>query len=100
MKVAANRVLGGLKETWPLVCASLILALLSGFVAWILDTWINEEEFPRPFLVGVFEGFWWSFISMTTVGYGDKAPKSRITRIFSVMWILIGRVNEDYFSLF
>ena len=27
---------------------------------------------------------------MTTVGYGDKTPKHCITRIFSILWILIG----------
>lgn len=30
---------------------------------------MNTEEFPRSFLRGFFEGFWWSFVSMTTVGY-------------------------------
>lgn len=28
----------------------------------------NPEEFPPNFIKGVAEGFWWSFISMTTVG--------------------------------
>ena len=50
----------------------------------------NEEEFPRRFMVGWFEGIWWSFISMTTVGYGDKAPKSIAARIFSIIWIIVG----------
>ena len=27
---------------------------------------------------------------MTTVGYGDKVPKSFHTKIFSMMWILFG----------
>jgi hypothetical protein len=66
------------------------MAVISGFIVWIMETWGNEEEFPRPFLIGWFEGFWWSFISMTTVGYGDKTPKSLIARIYSVVWILIG----------
>ena len=27
---------------------------------------------------------------MTTVGYGDKAPKSVLGRVFAIMWIIIG----------
>ena len=29
----------------------------------------NPDEFPASFSKGVGEGFWWSFISMTTVGW-------------------------------
>lgn len=77
-------------DLWPLLLICLLMALISGFVAWILETWENTEEFPRPFYSGLFEGFWWSFISMTTVGYGDKSPRSWPARIFSIFWILIG----------
>ena len=55
-----------------------------------METWKNKEEFPRCFLIGWCEGVWWSFISMTTVGYGDKAPKSVQARIFSIIWVIIG----------
>ena len=77
-------------QFWQLLCICLLLAVLAGFIAWVLETPGNKDEFPRPFFIGLFEGFWWSFISMTTVGYGDKAPKSRTARVFSVVWILIG----------
>ena len=57
---------------------------------WILDTWSNESGFPRPFLSGVYEGFWWAIVSMTTVGYGDKIPTSFFARMFAVLWCLCG----------
>ena len=66
------------------------MSIMSGFITWIIETWENHEEFPRSFLVGWFEGFWWSFISMTTVGYGDKTPKSIAAKIFCVIWVLVG----------
>ena len=75
---------------YPLIVICLLMAAISGFLAWIMETWYNKEEFPRQFLIGWFEGFWWSFISMTTVGYGDKTPKTFFARIFSIIWILIG----------
>lgn len=74
----------------PLLIICLLGALISGFIAWFIETRNNSEEFPPPFHVGFFEGFWWSFVSMTTVGYGDKTIKSFPGRIFAVLWILVG----------
>ena len=77
-------------DMWPLLTISLLMVIISGFIGWFMETWFNKDEFPRPFLIGWFEGFWWSFISMTTVGYGDKIPRSIPARLFSIIWILIG----------
>ena len=32
------------------------------------ELWCNPEQFPRSFFKGSWEGFWWAFVSMTTVG--------------------------------
>ena len=79
-------------SVYPLIIVCIGLSVVSGFIGWILETWSNREEFPRSFLRGWFEGFWWSFVSMTTVGYGDRTPKTFAARLYSVVWILIGIV--------
>ena len=35
---------------------------------------------------------------MTTVGYGDRAPKSFVARIFSFFWLLVGLVIIAIFN--
>lgn len=75
---------------YPLITICVLMALVSGFFCWIMETWANTEEFPREFPIGWFEGFWWSFVSMTTVGYGDKSPRTFVGRLFSVVWIFTG----------
>ena len=42
--------------------------LYLAFAGSFQDTKCNPDEFPTSFTKGVGEGFWWSFISMTTVG--------------------------------
>merc|ERR1711962_1046511 len=69
------------------------MVMISGFLCWLLERKRNETQFPRGFMLGWFEGIWWSFISMTTVGYGDKAPKSFPARLFSVIWIIVGIIS-------
>jgi len=32
------------------------------------ETKENHQEFGGPFYRGVFDGFWWAFVSMSTVG--------------------------------
>lgn len=77
-------------SSYPLLIISMLLAMISGFIVWLLETWKNEDEFSRAFPIGWFEGTWYSIISMTTVGYGDKAPKSIIGKLFAIIWICIG----------
>lgn len=84
-------------ETWPLLLTAVLICAVSGCVMWTLDMWFNPQEFPNTFPRGPFEGFWWAFTSMSTVGFGDKVPKSTSARLFAVVWILIG---ITVFSLF
>ena len=85
-----RRLVASCGNLWPLLVIILLLSMIVGFLIWIMETWVNKEEFPRSFFIGLFDGFWWSFVSMTTVGYGDKTPKFVISRLFAMIWILIG----------
>lgn len=38
----------------------------------------------------MFDGFYWSFITATTVGYGDIRPLKKLSKILSVFIALIG----------
>ena len=37
-----------------------------------------------------FDSFYWSFITATTVGYGDVRPERRVSRILSILIALVG----------
>ena len=56
-----------------------------GFLAWVLERRKNDD-FDNGFK-GIFDGFWWSAVTMTTVGYGDKATKTPLGRILAMVWM-------------
>jgi len=37
-------------------------------------------------------GFWFAFISITTVGYGDFAPKGIVSKVFCTIWVMCGLI--------
>ena len=66
---SATAVMMAVFDGWPVLVLTLIMAALSGIIMWALDSYWNPEEFPHSFFRGTWEGFWWAFVSMTTVGW-------------------------------
>jgi ABC-type amino acid transport substrate-binding protein len=80
-----------------IVLLLLLVIFLFGTILWIAERRHNRRQF-RPGLAGLFDGLWWSAVTMTTVGYGDKAPKSRLGRIIAVIWMLAAIVIISAFT--
>jgi len=93
-----SQLLNTVFKAWPILIFIIVAATLSGIIIWLLDRLKNPDEFPRPFINGTWEGFWWAFVTMTTVGYGDRAPKSFLARIFCIVWILVGIIIIAIFT--
>ena len=69
-----------------------LIILLFGSVVWYVERSKNNVEFgegPRGFL----DGIWWAAVTMTTVGYGDKTPRSTTGRLISIVWMFSGIVT-------
>lgn len=77
-------------DLYPLILFCIIMAIISGFVVWVIELFAKDSEFPRTFASGVFEGFWFSVVSMTTLGYGDRVVRSTAAKMYCVCWILVG----------
>jgi ABC-type amino acid transport substrate-binding protein len=69
-----------------------LIQLTVGTLVWLVERRANDEQFPREPRRGVPTGFWWATVTMTTVGYGDKAPKSPIGRAIALAWMLASMV--------
>jgi len=86
------------KNLWLTMFLCVTWTLISGVIIWMLDHRKNPHEFPSSFWQGVCEGAWWAVVTMTTVGYGDKSPKSLLARIYSAVWMVVGMIIFSIFT--
>jgi ABC-type amino acid transport substrate-binding protein len=70
--------------------ALILVLLLSGLLVWFFERKHNPEQFANKGWKGIFDGFYWSATTMTTVGYGDKAPSSFPGRLLALVWMFAG----------
>ena len=66
--------------------------LVVGTFIWLAEHRQNPEQFPPKPLPGITNGMWFALVTLTTVGYGDKAPITRLGRGVTAAWMVISLV--------
>ena len=76
--------------------SSFAILLLSIFVVgnliWLAERRSNHSQFPRNYLHGLGNAMWFALVTLTTVGYGDRAPQSRTGRAITAIWMVLSLV--------
>ena len=81
------------------VVATLVLVLLGvGMLVWWFEHKKNPQQFDGSVARGIGSGFWWSAVTMTTVGYGDKAPITVAGRILGLIWMFVAIIIISSFT--
>ncbi|HKK76155.1 MAG TPA: transporter substrate-binding domain-containing protein [Saprospiraceae bacterium] len=74
-----------------------LIIFIFGFFLWLAERRHNKYQF-RPGFLGLFDGLWWSAVTMTTVGYGDKAPKSNLGKAIAIIWMFTAVIIISSFT--
>lgn len=74
-----------------------LILLLFGTLLWLLERSQNKYQF-RPGVLGMLDGLWWAAVTMTTVGYGDKAPKTTAGKTIAVVWMFTAVIIISSFT--
>jgi ABC-type amino acid transport substrate-binding protein len=77
----------------------LVLLLLAvGALLWLVEHKRNPGQFGGSVPEGIGSGFWWSAVTMTTVGYGDKAPVTATGRVLATIWMFFSIITISGFT--
>jgi polar amino acid transport system substrate-binding protein len=74
------------------------LLLAVGVATWLLERRRNPQDFGGSAAHGIGSGFWWAAVTMTTVGYGDKAPVTVGGRIVALVWMFAALILVSSFT--
>jgi ABC-type amino acid transport substrate-binding protein len=60
-----------------------------GLLGWYFE-WKDNSEHFRKGISGLWDGIWWSVVTLTTVGYGDKTPKTVLGKLAALLLMFGG----------
>jgi ABC-type amino acid transport substrate-binding protein len=85
---------------WKIVAAIIGSLILVAVVIWLLERKRNPKEFGGEGSAqrGIGSALWWSAVTMTTVGYGDLAPRSPVGRLVAIAWMFVSLFLVSWFT--
>ncbi len=76
---------------------AVVLVFIGGLM-WLLERRRNPEQFGGGSARGIGNGVWWSAVTMTTVGYGDRSPVTLGGRVLGLVWMFAAIIMISGFT--
>lgn len=74
---------------WTVLVLALFYIFITALIMFNAEEEINPET-GKPLFENFFDAFYWAACTLTTVGYGDLYPITRIGRVISIISSLVG----------
>ena len=74
-----------------------VLVLGTAHIMWLVERRKNPE-FTRGYPMGLWDGVYWTMVTISTVGYGDKTPKSHSGKVIALVLIVFGYIAFAWFT--
>lgn len=78
--------------------ASLFAIFLGAAAVFGTIVWLVERSTGNNMFIRLFDGLWWSLVTIVTVGYGDKYPESDMGKIAAILLMISGVVISAILS--
>ncbi len=91
-RIGGSTTLVGALLSWSVL--RILLVSIAGLtvlahIIWLVERNQPDDHFHENYPQGVWDGFWWGAVTITTVGYGDKAPQSTAGRVVALLGMLL-----------
>lgn len=73
--------------------AFLVILSIVGALFWLAERKASPEQFSADPVKGIGSGVWLAIVTMSTTGYGDKAPITLAGRIIAGSWMIISIIS-------
>lgn len=101
LQIAVSSKAGGLADTlwamikgffsWQLIggiAVALLIMFVISHLVWMYEHPVNEEMWPRTYLAGMGESFWWTLSIFLVGGADNKGPVGTGGRVVATIWML------------
>jgi polar amino acid transport system substrate-binding protein len=86
-------------ELSPLILIILTMLIAIGIAMWIVEQRDRSTaQGSESAVASLRDGLYWAVVTMTTVGYGDKTPKTMTGRVVAIVWMLSSLVLVSLLS--
>ncbi|XP_062012811.1 two-pore potassium channel 3-like [Rosa rugosa] len=67
-----------------------VILLIAYLTLGVIIYWFNRDHFAASETHPVVDALYFCIVTMCTIGYGDITPKTTATKLFSIMFVLVG----------